>query len=77
MVRAKFKWFGIQGRVQNLIMHQEERLFRNFHRQVFCWIDQWYGMTMNQIRELEEQIAKDLDKERHQGQRKGFVAHEN
>ncbi|CAF1619942.1 unnamed protein product, partial [Adineta ricciae] len=36
LVREKFKWFGLQTRVENLIMTQEERLFRNFHRQLFC-----------------------------------------
>ena len=38
------------------------RLFGNFHRQVFCWIDQWYGMTMDDIRAYEEKTKADLDK---------------
>ena len=37
------------------------RLFRNFHRQVFCWLDQWYGMTMEDIRRMEEQTKQELD----------------
>lgn len=36
-------------------------------RQLFCWMDQWYGMTIEDIRELEEQIKKDLDERRNQG----------
>ena len=38
------------------------RLFRNFHRQVFCWLDEWYGMTMEDIRRMEEKTKAELDK---------------
>jgi len=73
LVREKFKWFGIQGRVENLIMHQEERLFRNFHRQLFCWTDEWYGLTMSNIREIEAATVHELNKERKEAPRKGFT----
>ena len=32
--------------------------------QVFCWMDQWHGMTMEDIRALEEETKKRLDEER-------------
>ena len=38
------------------------RLFRNFHRQVFCWMDEWYGMTMDDIRRIEAETKQELDK---------------
>jgi hypothetical protein len=76
LVREKFKWFGIQGRVENLIMSQEERLFRNFHRQLFCWTDEWYGLTMQDIRALEAVTVDELNKERKEGHRKGFTTEE-
>jgi hypothetical protein len=28
---------------------------------VFCWTDRWHGMTMDDIRQFEEQIKKELD----------------
>ena len=31
---------------------------------MFCWTDRWHGMTMEDIRALEEQTKKDLDEER-------------
>lgn len=37
------------------------------YRQLFCWMDQWYGMTIPDIRELEEQIKRDLDVQRNEG----------
>ncbi|CAF1190645.1 unnamed protein product [Rotaria sordida] len=76
LVREKFKWFGLQTRVENLIMSQEERLFRNFHRQLFCWTDEWYGLTMHDIRALEATTVDELNKERATGEKKGFTTEE-
>ena len=42
-------------------LQAEKRIFTNFHRQVFCWTDQWYGLTMEDIRALEDKTKKDLD----------------
>jgi hypothetical protein len=53
-------------------MTQEERLFRNFHRQLFCWTDRWYGLTMKDIRELEAKTARELVDEITTSERKGF-----
>lgn len=39
----------------------DERIFRVFHRQLFCWIDKWHGMTMEDIRALEAAAQRELD----------------
>lgn len=72
LVREKFKWFGLQTRVENLIMNQEERLFRNFHRQLFCATDRWYGLTMQDIRQMEAEAVEELNRERATGEKKGL-----
>ncbi|XP_046559607.1 phosphatidylinositol transfer protein alpha isoform-like [Haliotis rubra] len=77
LVRAKFKWFGLQTRVEKMIMKQEQRLFTNFHREVFCWMDQWYGLTMSDIRALEDKTKEDLDKSRRTGDVRGTSATDN
>ena len=41
---------------------QERRIFTNFHRQVFCWTDKWYGLTMQDIRAIEDETKAELDK---------------
>ncbi len=28
------------------------------HRQIFCWIDEWYGMSMDQIKAYELEVQK-------------------
>jgi len=40
---------------------------------VFCWIDKWHGMTMEDIRALEEDTKKKLDEERAKGEIRGTV----
>lgn len=40
---------------------QEKRLFTNFHRQLFCWIDKWIDLNMEDIRRMEEETRKELD----------------
>jgi len=74
LVTVEFKWFGLQNRVENFIQRAERRLFTNFHRQVFCWIDKWYGMTMEDIRALEDKVREELDKQRSKGEVRGMRA---
>jgi len=71
LVEGEFKWWGIQGRVETLIHNQEKRLFTTFHRQLFCWIDQWHGLTMADIRALEDKTKEDLEKMIASGEVKG------
>ena len=42
--------------------------------QLFCWTDKWHGMTMADIRALEEETKKKLDEERAKGEIKGTAA---
>lgn len=71
LVTAHFKWWGLQKRIENFIMTAEERIFTNFHRQVYCWMDKWFGLTMEDIRRLEEETKKELDEQRTQGEVRG------
>ena len=73
LYRVQFKWWGLQTKVQNVIFKAVLRLLTNFHRQLFCWIDKWFGMTMDDIRELEDKTKVDLDQERKKGDVKGMV----
>ncbi|KAF7729349.1 hypothetical protein EC973_004605 [Apophysomyces ossiformis] len=67
LVYIEFKWFGLQTKVESFIAKSIHNLFTKFHRQLFCWTDKWYGMTIQDIRDLEAQIKEDLDIKRNQG----------
>merc|ERR1711962_1587770 len=73
LVTCEFKWFGLQSRVEKFILDTERRLFTNFHRQLFCWMDKWHGMTMEDIRRLEDKTKEELDKQRQLGEVRGTV----
>jgi len=61
LVTVEFKWFGLQGKIESFIQSTMQSLFTKFHRQLFCWTDKWYGMTMDDIREFENKTKDDLD----------------
>ncbi|CAK8684198.1 unnamed protein product [Clavelina lepadiformis] len=72
LVSCKFKVRFLQNRVESTIMKQEQRLFTNFHRQLVCWMDKWYGITMEEIRVLENETKKELDELRNTGEIRGM-----
>ncbi|RZF44190.1 hypothetical protein LSTR_LSTR003830 [Laodelphax striatellus] len=74
LVTAEFKWFGFQSRVESFIQKSERRLFTTFHRQVFCWLDRWHGLTMDDIRAIEDKTREELDKQRNVGEVRGMKA---
>lgn len=76
LVTVWFKWWGLQNKVEAFIQNSEKRIFTNFHRQVFCWTDQWYGKTMEDIRAIEEQAKADLDKAIKEGKPRGTTCEE-
>ncbi|XP_020914783.1 phosphatidylinositol transfer protein alpha isoform [Exaiptasia diaphana] len=69
---VEFVWWGLQGRVESAIMGGVERLLRNFHRQLFCWIDDWFGMTIDDIRKIEDDTKAELEDLRSQGEVRGM-----
>lgn len=44
-----------------VFLQQERRLFTNFHRQLFCWLDKWVDLTMEDIRRMEDETKRQLD----------------
>ncbi|CAH8627499.1 unnamed protein product [Dicrocoelium dendriticum] len=61
----------LQSRLESLILRQERRLFSHMHRQVFCLMDRWYGMTMEDIRRLEDETRLELERQRKHGSIRG------
>ena len=49
----------------------ERKIFSKFNRQLFCWIDEWHGLTMVDIRRIENEVAIELRKQIDQGKVRG------
>ncbi|KAG8257664.1 hypothetical protein J6590_043942 [Homalodisca vitripennis] len=75
LVTANFKWFGLQRRVEKFLQKFEQRLFTVFHRRLFCLSDQWYGLTISDVRDLEEEAKVALDRERKSGNLRGTLTY--
>ncbi|KAJ2135275.1 hypothetical protein IW136_004333, partial [Coemansia sp. RSA 678] len=65
MVSVEFKWWGLQTAVEALIMSYTRKAMHLMHRQLFCDTDEWYGMTMDELRKLEDETTKSLLDKRH------------
>lgn len=81
LVSVRFKFFGLQGRVEKYTHNAQRRIFTLFHRQVFCWqgphgegTTGWFGMTMDDIRRIEDETKARLDAERNKGELRGHNA---
>ncbi|XP_046463780.1 phosphatidylinositol transfer protein beta isoform-like isoform X2 [Daphnia pulex] len=62
------------GRVENHIMNTEQRIFNLFHRQIFCLLDEWCNMSMEDIRKFEDKVKEELDKQLKYGEPRGMTA---
>ncbi|XP_071789497.1 phosphatidylinositol transfer protein beta isoform-like [Asterias amurensis] len=71
LVTIEFVWFGLQSIVESWIQKAERRVFTNFHRQLYSWMDKWAGLTMADIRALEDETQAELDKMRKEGEVRG------
>lgn len=60
LISIKFQVFGFQTKVESLIRENQIALLTKFHKEIFCAIDRWYGLTMDDIRRLEAEIKEEL-----------------
>ncbi|XP_051255540.1 phosphatidylinositol transfer protein alpha isoform [Dicentrarchus labrax] len=73
LATVEFKMLGLQGKVEGFIHKVEKRLFTHFHRQLFCWLDGWIDLSMDDIRRMEEETKKELDEMRKNDEVKGLA----
>eukprot|EP00163_Fabomonas_tropica_P003130 TRINITY_DN125_c0_g1_i1.p1 TRINITY_DN125_c0_g1~~TRINITY_DN125_c0_g1_i1.p1 ORF type:complete len:275 (+),score=93.33 TRINITY_DN125_c0_g1_i1:223-1047(+) len=62
LVTVEFKYWGFQTKVEKSMQKSGMRdVFLKAHRQLFCWLDEWFGMTIEDIRQLEAETKAALD----------------
>ncbi|XP_035714341.1 protein retinal degeneration B isoform X2 [Folsomia candida] len=63
LCRVEFHYWGMQSKIEKFIHdYGLRRIMLRAHRQAWAWQDEWYGMTMSDIRELERQTQEALRK---------------
>uniref|UniRef100_A0A3Q3B8J8 Phosphatidylinositol transfer protein alpha isoform n=1 Tax=Kryptolebias marmoratus TaxID=37003 RepID=A0A3Q3B8J8_KRYMA len=60
LVSVDVRYIGLQSKLENYIHKVENRLFKQFHRQLFCSIDEWIHLTMEDIRRMEDETKENL-----------------
>lgn len=55
-VRVRFEVWGFQTRVEDFTQRAVRDILILAHRQAFTWMDEWYGMTLEQVREYEREM---------------------
>ncbi|KAG9470861.1 hypothetical protein GDO78_016591, partial [Eleutherodactylus coqui] len=53
LVAVKFEVWGLQTRVEQFVHKVVKDILLIGHRQAFAWVDEWYDMTMDEVREYE------------------------
>ncbi|XP_031099399.1 phosphatidylinositol transfer protein 1-like isoform X1 [Ipomoea triloba] len=62
LVTVDAPYWGFGGKLERALVAGEGALFMESHRNIFAWIDDWYGMTVEMMRELEQQSDLSLNK---------------
>jgi len=58
---VEFRYWGLSSRVENFIHKAGLRdVFLLGHRQAFCWIDEWFGLSMDEVRHFETKTQAEL-----------------
>nr|XP_019070065.1 cytoplasmic phosphatidylinositol transfer protein 1 isoform X2 [Solanum lycopersicum] len=55
LVTVDAPYWGFGSRLEQALMAGERSLFLESHRNCFAWIDEWFGLTVEVLRELERQ----------------------
>jgi hypothetical protein len=65
LVTVRCKVFALQSKLEKYLIQFEHEVFLRFHKQLFCWQDDWWGMTHDQLVEYENQLFEEMGKEIH------------
>jgi len=60
LVTVECKIWGLQSKIESKIQEFERSIFLKLHRKMFCSMDAWANMTMDEVRLHEKQVEHDL-----------------
>eukprot|EP00002_Diphylleia_rotans_P010049 TRINITY_DN2043_c0_g2_i1.p3 TRINITY_DN2043_c0_g2~~TRINITY_DN2043_c0_g2_i1.p3 ORF type:complete len:164 (-),score=48.16 TRINITY_DN2043_c0_g2_i1:544-1035(-) len=63
LCKVEFNYWGLQSKVEQFVHQLAIRdVVLKGHRDSFCWMDEWYGLTMVDIDRIEAETASELQK---------------
>lgn len=60
LIKVEFRYWGMQNKIEHFIHSGLRRPMLMGHRQAWVWQDEWYGLTIEDIRKLEEETQRIL-----------------
>ncbi|TSR75280.1 Cytoplasmic phosphatidylinositol transfer protein 1 [Bagarius yarrelli] len=60
-VKCSFEVYGFQGRTEEFIHRNIRDILLVGHRQAVAWIDEWHGMSLEEVREFEKQLQQETN----------------
>lgn len=60
-IEVKLEVWGLQTRVEDYIHRAVREILLVGHRQAFAWIDDWFGMTLEDVREFESKMQEETN----------------
>ena len=54
------KYFGLQRKLEKKSHEIHQKVFTLTNRRIFCWMDEWYGMTQKDVRRINDQLKTEL-----------------
>lgn len=61
LVNASFEVWGFQTKVEDYIQKCIRDVLLLGHRQAFTWIDDWFGMSLDEVRDYEKRIQAETN----------------
>ncbi|XP_067837975.1 cytoplasmic phosphatidylinositol transfer protein 1-like [Heptranchias perlo] len=62
LVAVKFEVYGLQTRVEEMVHKNIRDILLVGHRQAFAWIDEWFDMSLDDVRIYEKNIQEQTNK---------------
>lgn len=67
VVDLHLNWNGWESKLQDKLLKVVRRTLLRFNRTVFCLMDDWVQLSINDVRKIEDEVKKELDSMRDQG----------
>lgn len=61
-VSTRFQVFGLQSKVENFFQNWAYEGMTKLHKEIFCAMDRWHGLSMTDVRKIEDEIKEELAK---------------
>ncbi len=60
LVRIRCKIFGLQTKAESYLVTMERDVFLRVHRLVFCWLEDWFDLSLEQVLEAEKKFLTEM-----------------